>query len=155
MGEKRRLEYIWQLHPNTERYSVGAGFVGGKNFIAKKDGVVKVRKGDNVLINGAFTKFGSIGWSDRIGWTEKIVTQDMIGQKIAIFTGVEDKSLTDKISLDQLIFLLNVRLAGGIAKVYRECVDLSLDDIMKLPRRKDKSKDSKEAIINRLFRRIK
>lgn len=155
MGEKRRLEFIWSRHPDTFRLDAGAGYVGGKVYTAKQSGIVNVKKGDLVVINPSRISYGIEGAGDRIGWTSKIVTEDMVGEKVAIFTSIEDKSATDRVGLGQLIWLLNVRIAGGIAKIYKECVDLSLDEIINLPRRKDKDKENKEAIINRLLRRLK
>ena len=143
MGEKRRLEELWKLHPNTERYSVGGGVVGGKKFIAQKDGMIPVKKGDKIVINGTFTKFGTEGWSDRIGWTTV--------NGIAIFTAIEDKSEKDRISVEQLIFHLNVLQAGGIAKVYKELKELSLEEILKLPRREDKK--NRTPILERMLKK--
>ncbi len=155
MGEKRRLEFIWSKHPDTFRLDAGAGYVGGKVYTAKQAGIVNVKKGDLVVINPSRIAYGIEGAGDRIGWTSTVITPEMVGKKVAIFTSVEDKSSTDRIGLKQLIWLLNIRIAGGISKVYKECIDLTLEEIMKLPRRKDKDKDNKEAIINRLYRRIK
>jgi len=94
----------------------------------------------------------SPGSSDEIGWKEKIITQDMVGKKIAIFQAIEIKTLTDKISYEQIIFYLRVRLAGGIAQVYTEDRFLSCDEIMAFPRRKEKPEDKSkyEKIISNL-----
>jgi len=83
----------------------------------------------------------SPGSSDEIGWKEKIVTPDMIGKKIAIFQAIEIKTLTDKISYEQIIFYLRVQLAGGIAEVYTEDRFLSHAEIMAFPRRKVKPEE--------------
>jgi hypothetical protein len=60
-----------------------------------------------------------VGSSDLIGWTESIVTPEMVGQKIAIFTAVEVKNEKGKASKEQLKFLKAVRNAGGIARLTR------------------------------------
>jgi hypothetical protein len=60
-----------------------------------------------------------VGSSDLIGWTETIVTPDMVGEKIAIFTAVEVKNEKGKASKEQLKFLKAVRNAGGIARLTR------------------------------------
>ena len=94
----------------------------------------------------------SPGSSDEIGWKEKIVTQDMIGKKIAIFQAIEIKTLTDKISYEQIIFYLRLQIAGGISQVYTEDRFLSHEEIMAFPRRKEKpeAKAKYEKIISNL-----
>ena len=79
----------------------------------------------------------SPGSSDEIGWKEKIVTPDMIGKKIAVFQAIEIKTLTDKISYEQIIFYLNLKIAGGISQVYTEDKFLTHEEIMAFPRRKE------------------
>ena len=94
----------------------------------------------------------SPGSSDEIGWKEKVITPDMVGKKIAIFQAIEIKTLTDKISYEQIIFYLNVRYAGGLAQVYTEDRFLTHEEIMNFPRRKEKSADKAryEKIISNL-----
>lgn len=60
-----------------------------------------------------------VGSSDLIGWTEKIITADMIGQKIAIFTALEVKNGNGKPTKEQINFIKQVRKSGGIANVVR------------------------------------
>lgn len=55
------------------------------------------------------------GSSDLIGWTEIIVTPDMIGKKICMFTALEVKSGSGRASPTQINFLEAVRTAGGIS----------------------------------------
>ena len=156
MGEKKRLELLWLKHPNTYRLDSGQGYVGGQEFTAKKDGTFFVKKNDCIIKNPQRLKYGITGAGDRLGWTEAEITPDMIGKKIGIFTSIEDKSSTDRIGLEQIIFLLNVRLGGGIAEVYKEGVKLSLDEILSMPRRKSKKNHAnKEAIIEKLAKRLR
>jgi len=97
----------------------------------------------------------SPGSFDEIGWKEKIVTPDMIGRKIAIFQGIEIKTLTDKISYEQIIFYLRLKIAGGIAQVFTEDRFLTHDEIMEFPRRKEKPADKAkyEKIISNLVKK--
>jgi len=60
-----------------------------------------------------------VGSSDLIGWTEKIITKDMIGQKIAIFTALEVKNLSGKATKEQINFIKQVRKSGGIGDILR------------------------------------
>lgn len=58
------------------------------------------------------------GTSDLIGWTPVVVTQDMVGATIGVFTAIETKKTKGgKTSDDQLNFIEQVRRAGGIAGV--------------------------------------
>ena len=132
MSEKTRLDYLWQLYPNTFRHDVGSGYTGGKEY--------RNKDGDLVVINPKRIRYGlTKGAGDLIGWTETVITTDMVGKKVAVFTSIEDKSKTDKIGQEQIIWLLNILNAGGIAKVYREGVELTLEEILSMPRRKRES----------------
>jgi hypothetical protein len=70
---------------------------------------------------GQVVKFGvcNPGGSDLIGWTPRVVTPDMVGQQVAIFTAIEVKNETRKPTLEQERFIRNVLAAGGIAGVVR------------------------------------
>ncbi len=134
MGEKSRLETLWQLWPNTFRMDQGTAYVGKGNYIP----------GDKVVIdNPRKISYGISGAGDRIGWHEVTVTPDMVGQKVAVFTSIEDKSKTDRIGLNQLIFMLNVLRSGGIAKVYKECEELTTEQALELPRRKGTNREAR------------
>jgi hypothetical protein len=67
------------------------------------------------------------GSSDLIGWTSIEITEEMIGKKLAIFTALEIKTETGKVSPEQKIFLENVKNAGGIAKICRKLEDLDFN----------------------------
>ena len=60
-----------------------------------------------------------VGSSDLIGWTEKIITKDMVGKKIAIFTALEVKNLSGKATKEQINFIKQVRKSGGIGDILR------------------------------------
>lgn len=59
------------------------------------------------------------GSSDLIGKTTIVVTEDMVGKNIAVFTALEGKSATGIVSDDQKNFLNFVHAAGGIAGIFR------------------------------------
>ena len=89
--------------------------------------------------SGAMFTYGlGSGSSDMVGWEETLITPEMVGSKIAIFQAIEIKTLTDHIGYEQIIFYLNVKIAGGIAQVYTENRFLTHTEIMQLPRRKVK-----------------
>ena len=64
------------------------------------------------------------GTSDLIGWTPVKVTPDMMGQTLAVFTAMEGKRGSDKVSEDQYRFLAAVRAVGGIAGIFEEPEDV-------------------------------
>lgn len=103
------------------RNNTGVGFQGKRAIINSRQVIIEPRQ----------ITFGlCVGSSDLIGWTEKIVTSDMIGQKIAIFTALEVKNLSGKTTKEQINFIKQVRKSGGIANVMRWVdEDFKTDDI--------------------------
>jgi hypothetical protein len=78
------------------------------------------------MINGV--QFGlCVGSSDLIGFQSVTVTPEMVGQKVAIFTAIEVKTETGKVSEQQTKFLNMVARFGGIGAVVR-----SVDDAVDL-----------------------
>ncbi len=68
-----------------------------------------------------------VGSSDLIGWKTVEITPDMVGRKVAIFTGLEVKAPKGRASSEQLNFVARVCQAGGIAGVVR-----NIEDVKKL-----------------------
>jgi hypothetical protein len=63
------------------------------------------------------------GSADLIGWTTRTITPDMVGQRIAVFTSIEVKTHTGRVSPEQRQWLEAVQAAGGIAGVARSVDD--------------------------------
>lgn len=83
--------------------------------------------------NGTPTLCGlCTGSSDLIGWTPKIITEDDLGKRIAVFTAVEVKVPGEKPSKDQRQFIDAVNSSGGIA-----IVAVSPDDLQQIRREND------------------
>lgn len=59
------------------------------------------------------------GGSDLIGWNSVIVTEAMVGRKIAVFSAVECKNPHGRITAEQENFLDQLNRAGGIAVIAR------------------------------------
>jgi hypothetical protein len=72
------------------------------------------------------------GSADLIGFRTITITPEMVGQRVAVFTSIEVKTPTGRLSPDQSNWLGLVRGAGGIAGVAR-----SVDDANKLLRLED------------------
>lgn len=66
-----------------------------------------------------------VGSSDLIGWTSVMVTPEMVGQRIAVFTAIEAKTQDrrSKPSTEQSAFLRVVQGHGGLACVARSVED--------------------------------
>ena len=70
--------------------------------------------------DGRLVRFGlCVGSSDLIGWTPVVITEDMVGQTVAVFTACEVKAPMGKPTEDQLNFIRNVQRAGGFAGIAR------------------------------------
>jgi hypothetical protein len=80
---------------------------------------------------GRLVTFGlARGSADLIGWRTVVVTPDMVGQRIAVFTSIEIKTATGRLRPEQQAWLGVVRGAGGVAGVVRSVEDaLNLMDL--------------------------
>jgi hypothetical protein len=73
---------------------------------------------------GRLVTFGlAKGSADLIGWRTLVVTPEMVGQRIAVFTSLEIKTPSGRLSPAQTHWLHAVRSAGGIAGVVRSVPD--------------------------------
>lgn len=73
---------------------------------------------------GRLVTFGlAKGSADLIGWRTVVVTPDMVGRRLAVFTSIEIKTPTGKLRADQQAWLTAVEGAGGIAGVARSVTD--------------------------------
>ena len=70
---------------------------------------------------GGYVRYGvgSPGGSDLICCTPTVITQDMVGKTVGVFTAVEVKAARGRTSPEQDKFLLAVNKAGGIGFVAR------------------------------------
>jgi hypothetical protein len=63
------------------------------------------------------------GSADLIGWTTRVITPDMVGQTVAVFTSIEVKSQSGRLRPEQRQWLEAVQAAGGIAGMARSVED--------------------------------
>lgn len=85
----------------------------GKGWFGKG---AKMRDGSVLIPAPRWLEFGLVnGASDSIGWTPKVITPDMVGKTVAVFTGIDGKFGKDTASDEQKIFVANVLRDGGIA----------------------------------------
>ena len=73
---------------------------------------------------GRLVTFGlARGSADLIGWRTVMITPDMVGQQLAVFTSIEVKTPTGRVSPQQQAWLAVVQGAGGIAGIARSVPD--------------------------------
>lgn len=110
------LTHMTQLGARLHRNNVGEAWAG--KGVTQKDGSVKIKAPSRV-------KYGlCVGSSDHIGWTPVIVGPEHVGQTVAVFTAVEEKTLAyPRLTADQANWLTQVTAAGGLGYVARETAD--------------------------------
>jgi hypothetical protein len=78
------------------------------------------------LQDGSTISFGlSKGSADLIGWHSIVITEEMVGKKIAVFLSVEVKTKKGKISPHQQNWHDVIKEAGGIAIIGRSPEEVS------------------------------
>jgi len=101
------------------RNNVGVGWTGNIRRISNS-GAIHVKPGDIVIENSRPLHSGlCTGSSDLIGWTPLVITSDMVGKTVALFTAAEIKSAKGKVSSSQKLFIDAVNESGGIGFVAR------------------------------------
>ena len=63
------------------------------------------------------------GSADLIGWRTVIITPEMVGQRLAVFTSIEVKTPTGRVRPEQHAWMAAVSGAGGIAGIARSVQD--------------------------------
>ena len=94
------------------RNNVGRFWSG--RITSQKNGITTLQNARLVVCG-----FGE-GSSDQIGFSSIQITQEMVGKNIAIFTAIEIKSKSVRVTDEQLKFLKFIESKGGIALVYRD-----------------------------------
>lgn len=114
MGQKERdliNTRLKNLEKNERLFRINAGM--GWTGNAERHGEIMVIKNPRPF-HGA-----PDGWPDLSGWTEITVTPEMVGKKIAVFTGEEVKTGKQKIKKDsdQDKFREIILRMGGVFRV--------------------------------------
>lgn len=100
------------------RMNVGQAWVGNARKIERPQ-LVPVKKGDVVIYNARPFTAGVKGMSDIVGLTSVVVTPEMVGTKVAVYTALECKGEGGRASAEQKSFISLVEGMGGIAGVVR------------------------------------
>ncbi len=103
------------------RLNTGKGWISGlgpKGVSRLTDGSVLIKAARPIPLGfGAPNGDTITGACDLPGWTCIVITQDMVGHKIAAFTSIECKSDKGKATPEQNNWMTQVIKAGGIAGV--------------------------------------
>lgn len=73
-----------------------------------------------LLTNSQMVNMGIKGQYDWDGWHTMVVTPEMVGKKVAVYTAVEFKSEDGRVSAEQRHYGNTVKMAGGIAGVVND-----------------------------------
>ena len=90
------------------RINAGMGWVGQ---------TIKQTPGMIILKNPRPFHGAPVGWPDLSGWTEIEITSEMVGKKIAVFTGEEIKAGKDRMRKEQTGFQDVIQRMGGVYRV--------------------------------------
>lgn len=113
--ELGRTSTMWRI--NTGKAWLSG--LGPRGVHRLKDGTVHIEAPRPIAIGlGMVSGDPVVGASDLLGYTEVVVTPEMVGHTIPVFTVIETKRTTGgRTSGDQLNFIKQVAQAGGIAGV--------------------------------------
>ena len=100
------------------RINTGTAWTGNKIIKLKK--THRTWPGAVVIIDPRRFSTGTPpGYSDGTGWTPVVITQEMVGKTVAVFTAIEVKTAKGRATPDQINFIKQVKDCGGIAGVAR------------------------------------
>lgn len=106
------------------RNNVGLGWVG-KVINITKEVKLNLRPGDKIIRAARPLHAGLCkGSSDGIGLTPIVITQEMVGKTIAVFTAIEGKTGSAVADEDQKSFINMVISFGGIAGIVHNIKDV-------------------------------
>jgi len=92
---------------------------GGREIIAKMDQYFPIKKGSRIVIGPTKKTSGfPQGAGDLIGYTEVIITADMVGKPIAIFTSRTNKGEHDNLTKLKKNWHNKIIEAGGISEIW-------------------------------------
>lgn len=123
---KKVMLRLSKLRFSIFRNNVGTGWIGKTFRVLKPVNVVinnqlmQLNAGDIVIKEPRPLDAGLFkGSSDLIGWKTIVIEPEMIGKSIAVFSSIEVKKHNGKATNEQVIWIQNIRNAGGIAGVAR------------------------------------
>lgn len=112
MKIKELDEKVWIKNPFTWRNNRGTAQTKHGQFI--RFGIPEPRVPERLT---------DMKGGDRIGFTEITVTADMVGQKIAVFTSIEEKTVNDRLKPGQINWHNFVLSHGGRSEIWHATKD--------------------------------
>lgn len=125
MSIQKLDDAAWLANPCTWKNNRGSAVIRGR-FIAY---------GIPTPAHGRRENDDDMAGGDRLGFRQITITPEMVGQKIAIFLSIEEKTVTDTIKPNQKKWHNFVISEGGISEIWKEKKDGSIvvtDTIIKL-----------------------
>lgn len=111
------------------RNNTGNAWIGQSIRITKPQ-IISVTTGDVVVKNARYFTAGlCVGSSDLIGLKPVLITPEMVGKTVAVFTAVEVKTATGRATKEQVAFLQMVKDIGGISFIARN--DVEAEEMLK------------------------
>jgi len=100
----------------------------GKSELTRMTRMGRLEPGDVIIRQATFVKYGiaNPGGSDLIGWRPVVITPDMVGHKLAVFTALEVKTATGHVEAEQQAFIDSVNQSGGMGQIVRSIDDIEL-----------------------------
>ena len=108
MTAREIFEKFWENNPFL--------FRNNRGFVKTKNGIIRF----GIPEPRGKEKATDMKGGDYIGWREIEITPEMVGQKIAVFTNVEVKTLKDKIKPGQISWHNFIKCHGGISEFWIE-----------------------------------
>lgn len=94
------------------RNNIGSAWMGQST--RQDDGTVIIKHARRVTYG-----IPGEGGSDLIGWTPVVITPEMVGKTVAVFSALEVKTDTGSATPEQMQFLSVVKSSGGISALVR------------------------------------
>jgi hypothetical protein len=89
---------------------------------------LRYQVGTFYAMDGSMVKIGEVGVSDLIACVPVVITPEMVGKRIGVFTAIETKKINDKTAKErkesQGKFIARVQALGGIATIARSTQDV-------------------------------
>jgi len=111
-------DVAWEAFPLTYRNNRGCAFVNGC-FIRFGIPEPQGKKEDDDALKGG----------DRIGMSDLLITPEMVGKHVAIFTSIEVKGIGDVLKPGQIKWFNFVLQNGGRAEIWKEQLDGTIEII--------------------------
>ncbi|MDX0262459.1 hypothetical protein GOC60_14850 [Sinorhizobium meliloti] len=112
---RRLMKKATRLGARLFRQNTGMGWVGRSQRF-DRPGTIEVRPGDVVIRNARPFHAGFEGLSDSGGWSPLVITPELMGATVAIYTQVEVKE-DARPTTAQLDWIAAVKAAGGRAGI--------------------------------------